>query len=451
MKKRRSFSTTRIIMLSFAVAILIGSLLLSLPFSTQTGEAVPFIDALFTATTATCVTGLVTVPTVTTWSIFGQVVILLLIQLGGLGVITVMAGITAALNRKLGLSDRALIQDAFNLNSLSGLSEFVKKVILGTFIAEGAGAFAYMTVFIPEYGARGIWISIFNSVSAFCNAGIDIIAEDSLCRYSTHPLINAVTAALIILGGLGFIVWWDIARVFKDKSIKKNKAFKHLTLHSKIALSSTALFIVLGGALIAALEWTNPETIGEMSTLQKLQAAFFQSVTTRTAGFACVPQQNLTEGSSIVCLLLMFIGGSPVGTAGGIKTVTAAVLIAAAISAIKNREDVSLFSRRIPRAAVSKAIGVVGMSFATVFVSTLLLSTVSNASALDIIYETVSATATVGLSRNFTSGLGLIGKIVIITTMYLGRVGPISLAVAFQLKKQDTNLIKDPTENISVG
>ena len=203
--------------------------------------------------------------------------------------------------------------------------------------------------------------------------------------------------------------------------------------------------------LIAAFEWTNPETIGEMSTLQKLQAAFFQSVTTRTAGFATVPQQNLTEGSSIVCLLLMFIGGSPVGTAGGIKTVTAAVIIAAAISAIKNREDVSLFSRRVPKAAVSKAIGVVGMSFATVFVSTLLLSAVSDASALDILYETVSATATVGLTRNLTPSLDLIGKTVIIATMYLGRVGPISLAVAFKLKKDDTNLIKDPTEDVSVG
>lgn len=438
-------------MFSFAAAILVGSLLLSLPFSTKSGEAVPFIDALFTATTATCVTGLVTLPTVTTWSLFGQAVILILIQLGGLGVITVMAGITAALHRKMGLSDRLLIRDAFNLNSLSGLSEFIKKVIFGTFVAEGIGALLYMTVFIPEYGLRGIWISVFNSVSAFCNAGIDIIAEDSLCSYAVNPVVNITTALLIILGGLGFIVWWDIARVLKNKSIKKKKAFRHLTLHSKIALSSTAFFILLGAVLIAAFEWTNPETIGEMSTLQKLQAAFFQSVTTRTAGFATVPQQNLTEGSSIVCLLLMFIGGSPVGTAGGIKTVTAAVIIAAAISAIKNREDVSLFSRRVPKAAVSKAIGVVGMSFATVFVSTLLLSAVSDASALDILYETVSATATVGLTRNLTPSLDLIGKTVIIATMYLGRVGPISLAVAFKLKKDDTNLIKDPTEDVSVG
>ncbi len=452
MKKRKLvFSTTRIIMLSFFIAIIVGSLLLSLPISTKSGVSVSYIDALFTATTATCVTGLVTLPTVTTWSIFGQAVILLLIQLGGLGIITVLSGVTAALHRKMGLSDRVLIQDAFNLNSLSGLSEFIKKVMLGTFIVEGAGALLYMTVFIPEYGLRGIWISVFNSVSAFCNAGIDIIAEDSLCRYVTHPVINIVTALLIILGGLGFIVWWDVARVLRDNRIKKKKAFRHLTLHSKIALTSTAAFIVVGAALILAFEWANPETIGNMTLFEKVEVSLFQSITTRTAGFATIPQQNLTEGSSVVCLILMFIGGSPVGTAGGIKTVTAAVLIAAAVSAIKNREDVSLFGRRVSHTTVSKAIGVVGMSFATVFASTLLVSAVTSAPALDIIYETVSATATVGLTRNLTAGLGLIGKTVIILTMFLGRVGPISLAVAFKVKKHDSNLIKDPIESISVG
>ncbi len=451
MKRRKSFSTTRIIMLSFAVTILVGSLLLSLPLSTKSGEAVPFIDALFTATTATCVTGLVTLPTVTTWSIFGQAVILLLIQLGGLGIITVLSGITAALHRKMGLSDRVLVQDAFNLESLSGLAEFVKKVIIGTFIVEGVGALLYMTVFIPEYGARGIWISVFNSVSAFCNAGIDIISEDSLCGYATNPVINIVTALLIILGGLGFIVWWDVARVLRDNRIKKKKIFRHLTLHSKIVLSSTAIFIFLGGIVIAAFEWNNPDTIGNMNDFQKIEVSLFQSVTTRTAGFATVPQQNLSAGSAIFSLILMFIGGSPVGTAGGIKTVTAVVLIAAAVSAIKGREEVSLFGRRLRSQAVGKALGVVGMSFATVLTSTLLLASVTDAAALDILFETVSATATVGLSRNLTATLDIFGKIVIILTMFLGRVGPISLAVAFKVKKQENNLIKDPVESISVG
>jgi len=205
-KKIFALSTTQFILLSFLVTILLGSLLLALPISSATGDAVPYLDALFTATTSTCVTGLVTLPTVSTWSVFGQIVILLLIQIGGLGIITVMSGLMLLLNKKMGIGDRLLIQDSFNLNTMSGLSKFVKNVLFGTLIIEGAGAVLYMFVFVPEFGARGIWISVFNSVSAFCNAGIDIIAENSLCNYATNPLINAVTSALIILGGLGYIV-----------------------------------------------------------------------------------------------------------------------------------------------------------------------------------------------------------------------------------------------------
>ena len=213
--KNSFFTTTRIIMLSFLAVILLGSLLLALPISTKSGQPVPYVDALFTAVTSTCVTGLVTVPTVSTWSVFGQAVILLLIQVGGLGVITVMTGFMLALNRKMGLSDRLLLQDAFNLNTLSGLLRFVKKVIWGTLAVEGAGALLYMTVFIPQYGAVGIWYGVFHSVSAFCNAGIDILSENSLADYALHPLMNFTTSALVILGGLGFVVWWDLLRVIR--------------------------------------------------------------------------------------------------------------------------------------------------------------------------------------------------------------------------------------------
>jgi trk system potassium uptake protein TrkH len=207
-KKKLVLSTTQIILISFLVTILVGSFLLSLPISSATGEAVPYTDALFTATTATCVTGLVTLPTATAWSLFGQIVILVLIQIGGLGIITIMSGLMLLLNRKMGIDDRLLIQDAFNLNTMAGLARFVRNVLFGTLIIEGIGAILYMLVFIPEFGARGIWIAVFNAVSAFCNAGIDIIGETSLCSYATHPLINGVTSALIILGGLGYIVWW---------------------------------------------------------------------------------------------------------------------------------------------------------------------------------------------------------------------------------------------------
>ena len=436
MKKHKlKLSTTQVIMVSFLLMILIGSILLALPISSKDGNPVPYIDALFTATTSVCVTGLVTLPTVTTWSIFGHVVILLLIQVGGLGVITVMAGLAVALHRKIGLKDSRLISDAFNLTSLSGLATFVKKVILGTLIIEGIGALLYMTVFIPDFGAKGIWISVFNSISAFCNAGIDIVAENSLCDYALNPLINAVTSLLIILGGIGYIVWWDILRVLKKFKKEKLQCLKRLTLHSKITLFAT-LILVFGGALaIFILEYSNPLTIANYSLFDKIQVSFFQSITTRTAGFATIPQENLTNASAILCLFLMFVGGSPVGTAGGIKTVTIVVLFATAYAAIKNKNEVSLFNRTLSKQATKKAVAVACTSFAIVFISAVLLAFVTDAPALDIIYEAVSATATVGLSRNLTPYLGLAGKLIVIVSMYLGRIGPISLAIAFYSNK----------------
>lgn len=445
--KKRSLSTTHIILLSFVITILLGSFLLALPVSAADGNAIPYLDALFTATTATCVTGLVTVPTATTWSVFGQVVILVLIQVGGLGVITIMSALMILLHKRMGIGDRLLLQDAFNLNSLSGIVRFVKKVLLGTFLVEGIGALLYMIVFVPEFGLKGIWISVFTSISAFCNAGIDIIAENSLCNYATNPIINTVTSLLIILGGIGYIVWWDVMGL----AANKRKGFRNLTLHSKIAITATLILIFGGGILIFLFEYHNPLTIGNLSLFDKIQVSLFQSVTTRTAGFATVPQQDLTNASSILCLLLMFIGGSPVGTAGGIKTVTIAVLMVSAFATIQNKQDVSLFNRNISKQAVNKAVSVTMMSFAIMFTSTILLSAVSGADALDILYETVSATATVGLTRNLTPYLNTAGKMIIIGTMYLGRVGPISLALALNSGKKHQNIIKNPTEEISVG
>ena len=450
-KQRLSISTTHIILLGFLVAILIGAVLLALPISAADGKPIPFLDALFTATTSTCVTGLVVMPTVSSFSVFGQIIILLLIQVGGLGIVTVMSGVMILMHKKMGIGDRLLLQDAFNLNSLSGLVRFVKKVVRGTFVIEGLGALLYMIVFVPEFGAKGIWISVFTSVSAFCNAGIDIIAEDSLCNYVHNPVINVVTCALIILGGIGYIVWWDVIRVVKQARTKKAKLWRNLTLHSKIAVTSTLILIFAGAVLIFAFEYNNPKTMSEYTLLQKIGASFFQSVTTRTAGFATLPQENLTNATSVVCLLLMFIGGSPVGTAGGIKTVTFAVILISAFASIRNKEDTEAFGRQLTKHTVSKALAVTCMSFIIMFVSTVLLSAVTAAPALDILYETVSATATVGLTRNLTASLNGIGKFIIIVTMYLGRVGPISLAVAFRRGRDNKNIIRNPVEEISVG
>ena len=428
-----------------------GSLLLSLPISSTSGKSVRYIDALFTATTSTCVTGLVTLPTYSTWSVFGQAVILMLIQIGGLGVITIMSGVMIMLNRKMGISDRLLIQDAFNLNTMSGLSKFIKKVLLGTLLVEGLGALLYLPVFVSEFGARGVWISIFTSISAFCNAGIDIIGENSLCNYATNPYVNTITSALIILGGIGYVVWWDMISVFKTKTHKSKRFFRHLTLHSKIAIVATIALILGGGILIFIFEYSNPLTIGNLSLFDKLQVALFQSVTTRTAGFASIPQENLTNASSAISLILMMIGGSPVGTAGGIKTVTVVVLFCSALSTIKNKKDTSLFGRRVSDYSIRKAVAVSIVFLTICAISSILLMATTDVSPLDAVYESMSATATVGLSRNLTSSLTDIGRIIIIVTMYLGRVGPISLAVALGSKNESQNVISEPSEEISIG
>ncbi len=451
MNKKIKFTTTQIILFSFLLVILLGSLLLALPISSATGKSVNYLDALFTATTSTCVTGLVTVPTYSTWSIFGQIVILILIQIGGLGVVAFMALFMIIINKKLRLKDNQLIQDAFNLNTMNGLKKFIKHVFIGTFIIEGIGALLYMIVFIPDYGVKGIWMSIFNSISAFCNAGMDIIGNNSLCGYATNPIINFTTSMLIILGGLGFIVWWDILRVVKEFKNKKFKCFRSLTLHSKIVLSSTVVLIFGGALLIFIFEYKNLGTIGGLNLFDQIQVCLFQSITTRTAGFASIPQENLTNASALICLVLMFIGGSPVGTAGGIKTITIVSLVAVALASIKNKKEVVLFNRNLSREVTRKAVAVFCMSFIIMFTSTILLSLTTDRSVADILYETVSATATVGLSRNLTSSLNMWGKLIIILTMYFGRIGPISLAIAFKSKKEENNLINNPTEEVSIG
>ena len=447
-KTIKHLSSAQVVLIGFLAIILAGSVLLCLPISSADGKVVSYVDALFTATTATCVTGLVTVPTVSTWSIFGQVIILLLIQIGGLGVITIAASIMMMLGKRIGIGNRILIQDSFNLNSLSGIVKFIKKVIIGTLIIEGIGTLLYMTVFVPDFGIKGIWISVFNSVSAFCNAGIDIISENSLCDYALNPVINLTTSFLIISGGIGFVVWWDVIEIIKNK---KRRHLRFLSLHSKIAISATAVLIVVGTILFFIFEYNNPLTMQSYSLIEKVEASFFQSVTTRTAGFATIPQENFTNASSIVSLLLMFIGGSPVGTAGGIKTVTFVILLATAASVIKNKRTIDVFNRQISEKSIKKVIAVFATSFSVMTLSTILLSAASNADFLDVLYETVSATATVGLTRNFTASLNTVGKIIIIATMYFGRVGPISLAVAFNMRKSSENIIENPIEGISVG
>ncbi|MBQ7980883.1 MAG: potassium transporter KtrB [Oscillospiraceae bacterium] len=450
-QKAVGFSTTRIIMLGFLLVILIGTALLMLPISHADGQHPAFVDVLFTSTSAVCVTGLLTLNTAATWSGFGQAVILVLIQIGGLGFITVSSGIFIMLNKRMNMKNRMLIQDNFNLTGLSGGVRFIKNVIKGTLVAEGVGALLYMTVFVPEYGARGIWISVFTAVSAFCNAGLDIIGTDSLCSYAANPMINFVTCALVVSGGIGFIVWCDIINTVKKCRHQGIRVFRYLSLHTKIALSATAVLITGGWLLYFIFEYSNPLTIGNMPLGDKLMASLFQSVTTRAAGFVTIPQENLTNASIIVSLPLMFIGGSPSGTAGGVKTVTAAVVVASVLSTIRNRKVVVLFGRTVTKQAVRRAISVIIVSFATLVASMLLLAAVSEADFLAVLYEAAGAATTVGFSRGLTSQLDLWGKLIIIVTMYFGRIGSISLAVAFRMKKEKQNIITYPIEDVSVG
>lgn len=445
MKKKRRFpimTTTRMIMLGFLAAILLGTFLLSLPIATKSRTVTPLVDAFFTATTSICVTGLSTVVMAEQWSLFGQVVILLLIQFGGLGIVTFTTTILLVLGKRISLKDRLLLQDAYNLDTLQGLVRITIRIIRGTLVVEGIGALICCIRFIPQYHFwKGIWYAIFHSVSSFCNAGIDLFGSDSLVSYRGDVLVNLVTMALIILGGIGFPVWWEFLENAKEMQRKKRRnelvRFRP-NLHFRIAVSAT-LFLVASGALLTLfLEYDNPQTLKPLPFGEKLLASLFQSVTLRTAGFQTIPQQCFKEGTSMIYLLLMFIGGSPSGTAGGIKTVTMVLVIATVVQTVAGRSQTQVMHRKIAQKDVRKAFAVFGVGLGIMFVLVAALMVVENADFLDSLYEMVSATATVGLSRNFTSSLSLAGKILVIVGMYLGRIGPITMALAINTRHENS-------------
>lgn len=454
LKQRNKFSTTRMIATGFLVAILLGTLLLSLPIATKDRTVTPLIDSLFTATTSVCVTGLTTVSTLDHWSIFGKCVILFLIQFGGLGVITFSTTILMILGKRITLNERLLIQDAYNLDTIRGMVKLTKKIIKGSLMVEGIGAVLYSIQFIQDYGFfSGVARAIFNSVSAFCNAGMDILGNESLMMYRDNVLVNITTMLLIIVGGIGFPVWWDIIRVIKStikKDIKSKHFWRKLELHSKLAISITAFLIIGGAVFIYVLEYKNPATLANLSVGNRVMASLFQSVTTRTAGFLTIPQENFRDATSFIFLLLMFIGGSPSGTAGGVKTVTVAILFLSSISIIRGKNDIEVFKRKLPDFYLKKALAVIMVSLSVLVMTTTFLLIFVPGRSLDIIYESTSALATVGLSRSFTGSMNLIGKSIIILTMYLGRIGPITMMLAFTMKKAK-GVRALPEEKVLVG
>ena len=439
--KRFKMTTTRIIVFGFLIGILIGSFFLWLPISSKEGQEISYIDALFVATTSLCVTGLSPVVTAEQWSYFGQVVILFLVQFGGLGVVTFTTTVLLLLGKRITLSERMLIQEAYNLDSISGVVKLTIRIIKGTLLIEALGALLYSFVFIPEYGfLEGIWKAIFHSVSAFCNAGLDTVGSSGFIVYQTNVMINIATMLLIIFGGIGFPVWWDVLRVGKgiiQKEIAFRDAFRKTMLHTKVVLVVTIALIFGGAFLIFLFEYTNPHTIGNLSFGNKIMASLFESVTLRTAGFQTISQENLTEASSLLALLIMFIGGSPSGTAGGVKTVTMMILILSMMAAVRGDNEVTVFHRKITDNYVRRAVAVIVVSVIALLVVCMALSITEDAQFLDILFESMSAIATVGLTRGITSKLTIAGKLIVIFAMYLGRLGPITMALAFNAKRYE--------------
>lgn len=434
--KHRGLSSAQIIPIGFLLVILIGTILLSLPFATASGMRAPFLTALFTATTSVCVTGLVVVDTFSYWSLFGKCVILLLIQVGGLGLVAVSSSLFLLLKKTFTIRSRALLRDSFDLDSLHGVRHFLRRAMRGVFLIEGVGAALYAVAFIPKYGPlRGIWYAVFHAVSAFCNAGLDLLGPDSMIPYQQNAYVLLVTMLLIVIGGLGYIVWFDSFTTAKDAAKHRYGLrwfFRHLGEHTKLVLAATAALILVGAGATLLLEWQNPATLGNLRFGDKVLNAFFQSVTYRTAGFAAIPQSGLSDGSVVLGCVLMFIGGSPMGTAGGIKTVTIAVLLLSAFSYVRGRADIVVYRRSIAESLVKKAAAILFFSLLLSLVSTVLLTAIDGFPLPDAMFEVFSATATVGLSRGVTPHLSAFGRGLIIICMYLGRIGPISLALFFQ-------------------
>ncbi|ARE86778.1 Ktr system potassium uptake protein B [Clostridium formicaceticum] len=440
------FEPTQILVMGFAVVILIGAILLNLPIASQDGSSVGFINALFTATSAVCVTGLIVVDTGTYWTVFGKTVIVILIQVGGLGFMTMATMFAILLGKKISLKERLIMQEALNQYSLEGIVRFTKYIIIGTFMIEGLGAFFLSFRFVPEYGwVKGIAYSIFHAISAFCNAGFDLIGEGKgLTPYVADPIVNLTIGFLVIVGGIGFSVMVDLMN---------NKNLKRLSLHTKMVLFITILLLLIGFGGFLVLEWNNPETLGELSVGGKLLGGFFQSMTTRTAGFNTIALDAMTNASKLLTIALMYIGGSPASTAGGIKTATLGVILFTVISVIRGKEDTELFHRRIPRDIVNRAITVAVIGITLIIIITMVLTiTETGASFLDVLFEATSAFGTVGLSLGITSELTTLGRMVIIFMMFAGRVGPLTIAYALaRQQRKNKGIIKYPEGKIIVG
>lgn len=437
----------QLIVLVFLGIILFGAGLLCLPAAARSGRPTPFLTSLFTATSATCVTGLIRVDTGTHWTMFGQVVILLLIQVGGLGFMTIACLFFFALRRKIGLRQRMVIAQALGSDTYSGIVSLVRNILRGTAAVEGVGALILFFRFLPEFGfGRALWYGVFHSVSAFCNAGFDVLADvdagGSLCRYVTDPVVNFTIMALIVIGGLGFAVWGDI---------RHHHRFSRLSVYSRLVVIITTVLIFGGAGVFAALEWNNPNTIGDLTVPQKLMAALFQSVTLRTAGFATFDQNALSDVSKAASDLLMLVGGSSGSTAGGVKTATVGVILLSAWSTARGRTSVHVMKRRIPRQAVENASALFILVLLLSGLGAAFLSVADHVSLENALYETISALCTVGLTTGITSSLGTASQIILIVLMFFGRLGIMTISVGFMAANRAEERVSYAETKIMIG
>lgn len=455
-KKQFHLRPAQQIALSFLTVIVIGALLLSLPISTNI-SSIKFLDHFFVSTSAVAVTGLTPVVTVDTYSLFGQIVILFLMQIGGLGLMTFIAIFLLTIGGRLGHSEKLVMQEAMPRNTLEEIGSFIGFIIKYTFIFELIGALLLMIRFVPEYGlGLGVFKSIFIAVSAFCNAGFDVIGAASLQPYVSDWLVNMVVAALIIMGGLGFSVWFDLTKsansILREHTFTK-RVVSHLQVHVKLVITLTIVLLASGWLFIMVSEFNNPLTLGALSFQDKLLASFFQSTTLRTAGFSTLPIESLRPVTLVMMMLFMFIGGSPGGTAGGVKTTAFFLVIWLVYNELKQSEKIVLFKRSIQPEILRRALLVVILFFTVAIVGIMALSATQSQDFLVVVFEVFSAVGTVGLSMGLTPDLTNMGKIVIIILMFVGRIGPVAVAYSIRSSRYQRKLdkIAYPAGHVIVG
>ena len=447
-ERRKPDHAARVLISFFLLVIFLGSVLLSLPVSSRNGESCGAMTAVFTATSATCVTGLSLVDSYSQWSAFGQVVLLGLIQIGGLGYMAFVSVFYFLLRRRIGLRERLVLQQAMALDELKGVVRLVRLMLAGTFLVEGVGALILTLRFLTEYPLKkALWLGVFHAVSAFCNAGFDILGfitpGASFAAYRGDVVVNLTLTALIVIGGLGFFVWNDLL-MLRQKNHR-------LSVHTRLVLWTTGILLVGGSLAILALEWNNPATLGGLTVGKKILAAFFQSGTTRTAGFAAVDQGSLTGSGKLVSILLMLVGGSSGSTAGGIKTVSVALLFLMSYSVLRNHKETVLFGRRIPQQQMASAASIALLVSGLGLMGGMILSATNGLALSDCLYESISAICTVGLSTGITAGLNLGSKILLIVYMFFGRVGIMTISFAFMTKIPPDNAVRRPEARVLIG